>query len=218
MTDRQQAAMTSALTRRTALAHAAAGGVAALALGSGSVAAQEATRSPIDEARARLELARRAGELRTSLVPVVVKVQTETDEELDQSVAEYLAQLKEQQNVTEEEASALQQILDAAGGEDDDQTKIEKIQAIADRLAEADVDVSPAAVAIAGVALAIARRDERSASDEGATPAAEDETDFWDRFKRGLVGALAGAAVGGAIAGEDGAVVGAIAGGLIAAI
>jgi len=211
MSDRQEAT-TSGLTRRTALTHAAVGGIAAIALSTTRAAAQET------EALPPLELARRAGELRSALAPVVVKIQAQSDQELDQSATESLDQLKEQQNVTEEEASELQQILETVSGEDDDQTKIEKIQAIADKFGEEGVDASPAALAIAAIALAIARRDERTASGETATPsAAEEDADFWDRVKRGLVGALAGAAIGGLIADEDGAVVGAIAGGLIAA-
>jgi hypothetical protein len=213
MSTRQETSITSGLTRRTALTHVAAGGIAAIALSTTRVAAQETEPLP------PLELARRAGEMRSALVPVVVKIHAQSDQELDQSATESLDQLKEQQNVTEEEASSLQQILDEVSSEDDDQTKIEKIQAIADKFGEEGVDASPAALAIAVIALAIARRDERSASGETATPSAEEEgADFWDRVKRGIVGAIAGAAVGGLVAGEDGAVVGAIAGGLIAAI
>jgi hypothetical protein len=217
VSNRQAASMTNGLTRRAALTSATVGGIAAIALSTARAAAQDATSEPTDEGLSRLELARLAAELRTALVPVIVTTRTQSDDELAQSATDYLEQLKEQQNVTEEEGSALQQIVDAASSEGDDQTKIEKIEEIADNLSEEGDGASPAAVAIAGIAAAIARRDERSSSSDAATPAAE-ETDFWDRVKRGIVGALAGAAIGGVIAGEDGAVIGAIAGGLAGAI
>src|SRR4051812_32520249 len=117
----------SSLTRRVALAQVAAGGVAAFALGTSSVAAQDA-----DEERSPLELARRAAELRDALAPVIVLARTGTDEELAQAAKDYLAQLVDQGNVTAEEAADLQQIVDAATTEEE-LTKIEKIQAIVDR-------------------------------------------------------------------------------------
>src|SRR5262245_20623321 len=118
MSTRQETSITSGLTRRTALTQAAVGGIAAIALSTTRVAAQETEPLPA------LELARRAGDLYSALVPVVVRTHTQSDEELDQSATASLDQLKEQQDVTEEEASSLQQILDEVSSEDDDPTKI----------------------------------------------------------------------------------------------
>jgi hypothetical protein len=207
--------MKDKLTRRIALTSAAAGGIAAFAINTGMAAAQDA--DPADEGLSRLELARLAGELRTALVPVIAEIRAQTAEELTQTAMEYLEQLKEQQAVTEDEAGALQRIVDAFSSEGDDQAKIEEIQEIADNSSAEGDDASPGALAIIVIAAAIARRDEQSSSDDTASPTADD-TSFWDRAKVGIVGALAGAAIGGAVAGEDGAVIGAIAGGLAAAI
>ena len=198
---------TNGLTRRVALAQVAVGGVAAFALGTSSVAAQDT-----DEERSPLELARRAAELRDALAPVIVLARTGTDEELAQAAQDYLAQLIEQGNVTAEEAADLQQIVDAATTEGDELTKIEKIQAIVDRVNDEGESASPAALAIAVIALAAARRDEQS-SGETATPVPE-EDDSDRSLLAGIVGALAGAAIGGLIAGDTGAVIGAVAGGL----
>jgi hypothetical protein len=201
---------TSSLTRRVALAQVAVGGVAAFALGASSVAAQDA-----DEERSPLELARRAAELREALAPVIVLARTGTDEELAQAAQDYLAQLQEQGNVTAEEAADLQQIVDAATTEGEELTKIEKIQAIVDKVNDEGESASPAALAIAVIALAAARRDEQS-SGETATPVPE-EDDSDGSLLAGIVGALAGAAIGGLIAGDTGAVIGAVAGGLAGA-
>ena len=198
---------TNSLTRRVALAQVAVGGVAAFALGASSVAAQDA-----DEERSPLELARRAAELREALAPVIVLARTGTDEELAQAAQDYLAQLQEQGNVTAEEAADLQQIVDAATTEGEELTKIEKIQAIVDKVNDEGESASPAALAIAVIALAAARRDEQS-SGETATPVPE-EDDSDGSLLAGVVGALAGAAIGGLIAGDTGAVIGAVAGGL----
>ena len=201
---------TSSLTRRVALAQVAVGGVAAFALGASSVAAQDA-----DEERSPLELARRAAELREALAPVIVLARTGTDEELAQAAQDYLAQLQEQGNVTAEEAADLQQIVDAATTEGEELTRIEKIQAIVDKVNDEGESASPAALAIAVIALAAARRDEQ-ASGETATPVPE-EDDSDGSLLAGIVGALAGAAIGGLIAGDTGAVIGAVAGGLAGA-
>lgn len=201
---------TNSLTRRVALAQVAVGGVAAFALGASSVAAQDA-----DEERSPLELARRAAELREALAPVIVLARTGTDEELAQAAQDYLAQLQEQGNVTAEEAADLQQIVDAATTEGEELTKIEKIQAIVDKVNDEGESASPAALAIAVIALAAARRDEQS-SGETATPVPE-EDDSDGSLLAGVVGALAGAAIGGLIAGDTGAVIGAVAGGLAGA-
>jgi len=201
---------TNSLTRRVALAQVAVGGVAAFALGASSVAAQDA-----DEERSPLELARRAAELREALAPVIVLARTGTDEELAQAAQDYLAQLQEQGNVTAEEAADLQQIVDAATTEGEELTKIEKIQAIVDKVNDEGESASPAALAIAVIALAAARRDEQS-SGETATPVPE-EDDSDGSLLAGIVGALAGAAIGGLIAGDTGAVIGAVAGGLAGA-
>src|SRR5829696_1163734 len=198
---------TNSLTRRVALAQVAVGGVAAFALGASSVVAQDA-----DEERSPLELARRAAELREALAPVIVLARTGTDEELAQAAQDYLAQLQEQGNVTAEEAADLQQIVDAATTEGEELTKIEKIQAIVDKVNDEGESASPAALAIAVIALAAARRDEQS-SGETATPVPE-EDDSDGSLLAGVVGALAGAAIGGLIAGDTGAVIGAVAGGL----
>ena len=198
---------TNSLTRRVALAQVAVGGVAAFALGASSVAAQDA-----DDERSPLELARRAAELREALAPVIVLARTGTDEELAQAAQDYLAQLIEQGNVTAEEAADLQQIVDAATTEGEELTKIEKIQAIVDKVNDEGESASPAALAIAVIALAAARRDEQS-SGETATPVPE-EDDSDGSLLAGIVGALAGAAIGGLIAGDTGAVIGAVAGGL----
>jgi hypothetical protein len=208
----------SSLTRRTALTHAAAGSIAAIVLSNARVSAQESTPGQGVEALTALQLARRAGDVRSGLAPVIVAIRTESSEELADSAKEYLDQLKEQQDVTDEEATSLQEILDAAGGDEDDQTKIDKIQATVDKIKGEGEDASPSALAIAAIALAIVRREERSASGEPATPEGDEDADFWERVKRGIVGAIAGAAVGGAIAEENGTVIGAIAGGLAAAI
>ncbi|MFL5759644.1 MAG: YMGG-like glycine zipper-containing protein [Thermomicrobiales bacterium] len=213
MSSRQGAWTT--LTRRTALTQVAAGGIAAIGLGIGSAAAQDATSEPGDERRGARRLSRVAGELRSELVPAIVAVHTQSDEELVASVKDYLDQLKEDRSITEEEASSLQQIVDIARSDADARTKIDQIKEISDKMAEEEDKASPIAVAIAGIAVAIVRRAEPSTSDETATPGAEaEDAGFWDRVKEGLVGALAGAVIGKAVAGEEGAVIGAIAGGL----
>jgi hypothetical protein len=203
--------ITKDLSRRSALVRLAAGGVAIAAHRPVVAAAQEGTAVAPGDARAAYQIALVAGDLRSALAPVVVAVRTQSDDELNQEASSRLSELKDQQNITEEEAGALQQIVDAAGQEDTT-TAAEKIQEIADQLTAEEETASPAAVAIAAVARALIRRD----GDDSATPeAGSDDSDFWDSVKRGIVGAIAGAAVGGLIAGEDGAVIGAIAGGLI---
>jgi|tagenome__1003787_1003787.scaffolds.fasta_scaffold20678807_1 flagellar capping protein FliD len=204
--------MKNELTRRGALRSAAAG-IAVLGATGGSVAAQDATPSAGADGLSRLELARLAGELRAALVPVVASLRAQTEDELTESAKTYVEQLQEQQNVTEDEAGTLQQIIDEAGSEDNDQTRVEKIQAIVNKLTEAEINLDSSLVAIGSLAAAMVSRK----SDE--TPSTEtDDADVWHRIKLGIVGALAGAAIGGAIAGEDGSVIGAVAGALAAAV
>jgi hypothetical protein len=219
MSTGQQASITSGLTRRAAVTQVAAGGIAAIGLGVRGVAAQDATKVATEEGGSPLDKVRLATKLLTALVPVLTDINSQSDAELDQSAKTYIEQLQKQRNVTQDEASALQQIVDAANTEPDAPTTIEKIQGIADKLSQEGEGVSPAALAIAVIAVAVARRDERSTSAETATPATgEQGTEFRNRLKRGLIGTLAGAAVGGSVGGDDGAVIGAIAGGLIGAM
>ncbi len=209
MTNRQELWITRELSRRSALVTVAAGGIAIVGHRPIVAAAQEGTAVAPGQARAAYQIALVAGDLRSALAPVVVAVRTQPEEELEQTATSRLSELKDQQNITEEEAGALQQIVDATG-EEDTTTAVEKIQEIADSISAEEETASPAALAIAAVARALIRRD----PDDSATPESED-SDFRDSLKRGIVGAIAGAAVGGLIAGEDGAVVGAVAGGLI---
>jgi hypothetical protein len=211
----QGASITSGLTRRAAVTQVAAGGIAAFGLGIRGVAAQDATKVASDE-MGPLEQARLAKQLLAALLPVLAHIRSQSDEELDRSAKSFLEQLKEQRNVTEGEASTLQQIVDAANTEPDATTTIEKVQQIADKLSQEGEGVSPAALAIAVIAVAIARRHERATPEATATPeAGAGDKEFRQDLKKGLVATLAGAAIGGLIGGDEGAVIGSIAGGLI---
>jgi len=209
--------LSNQLNRRVALRAATASGIAVLATNSAKAAAQDATADASGDGLSRLELARLAGQLRTALVPVIEELRAQTAEELTQSAQDFVTQLKVQQNISEEEGNRLQQIVEAAGSEDDDLTKIERIQELIDGSTEEEDDDHSAAVALTAMIVAIVRRDDQSATGDVASPVAE-EKDVWHRVKVGIVGALAGAAIGGAVAGDDGTVIGAIAGGLAAAI
>src|SRR5262249_33508269 len=154
-----------------------------------------------------LQVAVVAGTVLAAVVPGIGGLQGKHDDELDRLAQAALRQLREQGDVTEEEAGALRQIVDVARGEGDEPAEVGRIQAIADRLTASGRETSPAAVAIAGIAVAIARRDAESAPGAAASPAAEGgDGGFWDRVKEGLVGALVGAAIGSLAAGQDGAV------------
>jgi len=215
----QETSTTRGLTRRTALAHAAVGGIAAVGLGIRGVSAQEATSVPNDDEPSALSLARLAKELPTALVPVIADIRAQSDDELAESARQYLEQLKEQKNVTEEEASTLEQILEVANSDADPRTKIDQLQEIADSLAQEEADMTRSvAVAIAEVVVAGALRNRRSDSTASPTAEEDEDTGLWDHVKWGLVGALAGAVIGDAIAGHTGAVLGAIAGGLAGAL
>jgi hypothetical protein len=207
--------MKNELTRRGAIRSAAAG-ITALGVSTGAVAAQDATPPAAADQLSPIELARLAGELRTALVPVIASLREQTEEKLTESATMYVEQLKEQKNVTEDEASTLQQILDATSSEGDDQTRIEKIQAIVDSLTKEEDGRDTSLVALLSIAGAMIRRAD-SSSDETPTDANGD-TDFRHNLRVGIVGALAGAAIGGSIAGDAGTVIGAIAGALAAAI
>lgn len=201
------------LSRRSAVVRVAAAGIAVIGHRPAIAAAQEGTAVSLEERLSTYQVALIAGDLRSALAPVVVAVRTQTDDELNQTATDHIGQLKDQQNITEEEAGTLQQLVDATN-EADEPTATEKIQEIADNLSNESEDqgASPAVVAIAAVARALIQRD----SDESATP--EGDTEGRESLKKGVVGAIVGAAVGGVIAGEDGAVIGAVAGGLIGAI
>src|SRR5215204_1943521 len=122
-----------------------AGGIAAIGLTAASAAAQDATSEPTGEGLSGPERARLAAELFTALVPVIVTIRAQTAEELAQAAKDYLAQLKEQQNITEEEGTALQQIVDVASSESDGRTKLEQIQDIVADLSEERDDESSVA-------------------------------------------------------------------------
>jgi len=158
----QETSTIRGLTRRTALTHAAVGGIAAVGLGIRGVAAQDATSVPNDDEPSALSLAQLARELPTALVPVIADIRAQSEDELAESARQYLEQLKEQRNVTEEEASALEQILEVAKSDADARTKIDQLQEIADSFAEEEADTTHSvAVAIGEVVLAIALRGRR---------------------------------------------------------
>src|SRR5215218_537923 len=98
--------MKNELTRRGAIRSAAAG-ITALGVSTGAVAAQDATPPAAADQLSPIELARLAGELRTALVPVIASLREQTEEKLTESATMYVEQLKEQKNVTEDEASTL---------------------------------------------------------------------------------------------------------------
>jgi hypothetical protein len=211
------------LTRRGALTQATVAGIAAIALGPAGAEAQDATPSPAPAELCPLQVAVVAGTVLAAVVPGIGGLRGQRDEELDRLAQAALQQLRDRGDVTAGEAGDLQQILDIAQGGGDEPTKVERIRAIADRIAASGRETSPAAVAIAGVVVAIARRDEASAPGAAASPAASPATEggdggFWDRVKEGLVGALVGAAIGGLAAGQEGAVLGAVAGGAVGLI